>query len=59
MGDALDALLCALQAAWAYTQREQGYEILSTCDALEGCIVDPQLSIITGDLPISSDQGHF
>lgn len=43
MGDALDALLCALQAAWAYTQREQGYEVLSTCDALEGCIVDPQL----------------
>ncbi len=43
MGDALDALLCALQAAWAYTQREQGYGVSPMCDALEGCIVDPQL----------------
>ncbi len=39
----LDALLCALQAAWAYTQRERGYGISSACDPLEGCIVDPQL----------------
>lgn len=43
MGDALDALLCALQAAWAYTQREHGYGVSDLCDALEGCIVDPQL----------------
>jgi hypothetical protein len=42
MGDGLDALLCALQAAWAYTQRTHGYGIPPTCDALEGWIVDPQ-----------------
>ncbi|GAC1621250.1 MAG: hypothetical protein NVS4B11_14130 [Ktedonobacteraceae bacterium] len=43
MGDALDAVLCAIQAAWAYTQREQNYGIPPTCDAVEGWIVDPIL----------------
>ncbi len=41
MGDELDAVLCAIQAAWAYTQRENGYGISPTCDAVEGWIVDP------------------
>ena len=43
MGDALDAVLCAVQAAWAYTQRECGYGIPTTCDAVEGWIIDPKL----------------
>ncbi len=43
MGDLLDALLCALQAAWAYTQRAQGYGLPAQCDRAEGWIVDPQL----------------
>jgi hypothetical protein len=43
MGDTLDALLCAIQAAWAYTQREHGYGIPATCDPLEGWIVDPEM----------------
>jgi hypothetical protein len=43
MADGLDALLCAIQAAWAYTQREQGYGIPTTCDPLEGWIVDPDM----------------
>ncbi len=42
-GDSLDALLCAAQAAWAYTQRERGYGIPGDCDADEGWIVDPAL----------------
>ena len=41
MGDELDAVLCAIQAAWAYTQREQNYGIPPNCDAVEGWIVDP------------------
>ncbi len=41
MGDELDAVLCAIQAAWAYTQREQNYGISSICDSIEGWIVDP------------------
>ena len=41
MGDELDAVLCAIQAAWAYTQRDAGYGIPSGCDAVEGWIVDP------------------
>ncbi len=41
MGDELDAVLCAIQAAWAYTQREQHYGIPPNCDAVEGWIVDP------------------
>ena len=43
MGDELDAVLCAIQAAWAYTQREQNYGIPSDCDTVEGWIVDPMM----------------
>lgn len=43
MGDELDAVLCAIQAAWTYTQHASGYGIPSTCDAVEGWIVDPGL----------------
>jgi hypothetical protein len=42
-GDQLDALLCAIQAGWAYTQRDQGHGIPARCDPLEGWIVDPLL----------------
>ncbi len=41
MGDALDALLCALQAAWSYGQRANSYGIPTWCDRDEGWIVDP------------------
>jgi len=41
--DSLDALLCAVQAAWAYSQRNNGYGIPSHCDPLEGWIVDPAM----------------
>ena len=43
MADSLDALLCAVQAAWAYSQRANGYGIPPDCDPLEGWIVDPAL----------------
>lgn len=42
-GDRLDAVLCAIQAAWAYSQKEQHYGIPTTCDRLEGWIVDPEM----------------
>jgi hypothetical protein len=42
--DGLDALLCAVQAAWAYTKAEENYGIPPDCDPLEGWIVDPQLA---------------
>jgi hypothetical protein len=44
-GDQLDALLCAIQAGWAYTQREHNYGIPTDCDRLEGWIVDPGMEI--------------
>jgi Protein of unknown function (DUF429) len=44
MGDDLDAVLCAIQAAWAYTQREQGYGIPADCKRDEGWIVDPAMA---------------
>ncbi len=47
-GDMLDALMCAVQAAWAYTQRSQGYGIPVWADALEGWIVDPAISMPSG-----------
>ncbi len=41
--DSLDALLCALQAAWAYTMRHENFGIPPACDRLEGWIVDPEM----------------
>jgi hypothetical protein len=42
-GDRLDAVLCAVQAAWAYLQREHNYGIPGECDRNEGWIVDPSM----------------
>lgn len=42
-GDHLDALLCAIQAAWAWRMREKGFGALGPLDPLEGWIADPQL----------------
>lgn len=44
MADRLDALLCAIQAAWAWAQSANGYGIPRDCDGDEGWIVDPALS---------------
>ena len=41
MGDELDAVLCAVQAGWAYLQRDRGYGIPVQCEKMEGWIVDP------------------
>lgn len=41
MGDQLDAVLCAVQAGWVYSQRDRGYGIPVDCDMTEGWIVDP------------------
>lgn len=43
-GDQLDALLCAVQAGWAYSKRDRNFGIPSDCDPLEGWIVDPLLA---------------
>jgi hypothetical protein len=40
-GDELDALLCAIQAAWAWTQRDNGFGAPIDLDSLEGWIADP------------------
>lgn len=41
--DTLDALLCAVQAAWAYTMRHENFGIPPACDRLEGWIADPEM----------------
>jgi Protein of unknown function (DUF429) len=41
--DALDSLLCAVQAAWAYERRDDNYGVPAECDADEGWILDPAL----------------
>jgi hypothetical protein len=43
-GDHLDTLLCAIQAAWAWTRRNEGFGCPDTCDPLEGWIADPVLA---------------
>jgi hypothetical protein len=40
-GDELDALLCAIQAAWAWNQRENSFGMHSETASLEGWIADP------------------
>ena len=40
-GDSLDALLCAIQAAWSYTKRHEGFGAPHNIDSLEGWIADP------------------
>ena len=40
-GDHLDALLCCIQAAWAWTQRDRDYGAPTETDPLEGWIADP------------------
>jgi hypothetical protein len=47
-GDQLDALLCAIQAAWAWTMREHDYGAPRGADALEGWIADPDTSELLG-----------
>jgi hypothetical protein len=42
-GDRLDALLCAIQAAWAWDNRENNFGVPTTADPLEGWIADPTL----------------
>ncbi|MET0106512.1 MAG: DUF429 domain-containing protein [Sedimenticola sp.] len=43
--DGLDALLCAVQAAWAWSRRDRGYGIPDDVDRLEGWITDPVLAV--------------
>ena len=43
MADTLDSVLCAVQAGWAYTKREEGWGVPGECDPNEGWILDPQL----------------
>ncbi len=40
-GDILDAVLCAMQTAWAWQQRGNGYGVPQDCDPAEGWIIDP------------------
>lgn len=42
-GDQLDALLCAVRAAWAWTKRDGAYGTPASLDPLEGWIADPGL----------------
>ena len=41
--DALDSLLCAVQAGWAYEKRDEGYGVPTECDLDEGWMLDPAL----------------
>ena len=43
--DALDSLLCAVQAAWAYLKRDENYGVPPECDPDEGWILDPALLV--------------
>jgi hypothetical protein len=42
-GDSLDAVLCAVQAAWAWSQRAANFGIPAHADPREGWIADPAL----------------
>jgi hypothetical protein len=42
-GDCLDSVLCAIQAAWSYTMKENNYGIPMDASIIEGWICDPQI----------------
>ena len=52
-GDKLDAVLAAIQAAWAYSRRLNNYGVPNACNLLEGWIPDPEIYIAApaGELP--------
>lgn len=52
-GDQLDALLCAMQAAWAWTMRNENYGAPHDADPLEGWIADPVLRVQPEDVSSS------
>ncbi|WP_273842238.1 DUF429 domain-containing protein [Rubrobacter calidifluminis] len=41
--DTLDSVLCAVQAAWAYSRREERWGVPEGCEPDEGWIIDPAL----------------
>ena len=43
-GDVVDSVLCAIQAGWAYTQRQDNFGVPDNCDLREGWIPDPETS---------------
>ena len=47
LGDEVDALMCAVQAAWAWTQRDAGFGIPAGADLNEGWIADPSTAVAT------------
>src|SRR5579884_2079119 len=53
-GDRLDAVLCAVQAGWAFLQRDGEYGIPADCDVMEGWIVDPAITPIHPQSPPAS-----
>jgi hypothetical protein len=55
-GDHLDALLCAIQAAWAWTRRNEGFGAPEVSDPMEGWIADPGLA--SGAATSTDDQRH-
>jgi hypothetical protein len=46
--DDLDALICAVQAAWAYRHADKQYGAPADLDRLEGWIADPALAAALG-----------
>ena len=42
-GSPIDSVLCAVQAAWAYTKKNESWGVPEECDRDEGWILDPQL----------------
>ena len=45
-GDHIDALLCAIQAAWAWQNRASGFGAPLSVDPLEGWIADPSCQLM-------------
>ena len=43
-GDRLDALFCAIQAAWAWSKKKDNYGMPRCVDPLEGWIADATLA---------------
>ena len=56
-GDTLDAVLCAVAAAWGWCRRERGYGLPAGVDPLEGWIVGAAPAAVIGAAGEASGHG--
>ena len=58
-GDRVDALMCAVQAAWAWRLRDDGFGLPRGADVAEGWIADPVTAVSADVDLLRNTRGHL